>query len=266
MSETTYKGWPLYFYAGDANPGDTNGDNFEVWYVIKDPFYSVVAMTKTGGPALYLADPAGRTLYIDSRDSAGSAPSCAGACLNNWPAFAAGNGSVPTGINPSRLTTFTRPDGIAQSALDGHPLYSSCETSRRATPTAEAACRAPSTSSTPAPCSRHRAMQTVLPRIMTALLLVGGIVHAAITSASQSSVLVSLRATAGLRIEGTTHELGISEREGELLFLVPLSAVDTGIGLRNRHLRTALDVVHFPEAELRVARKELVFPPPGGIH
>lgn len=99
---------------------------------------------------------------------------------------------------------------------------------------------------------------------MTALLLVGGIVHAAITSASQSSVLVSLRATAGLRIEGTTHELGISEREGELLFLVPLSAVDTGIGLRNRHLRTALDVVHFPEAELRVARKELVFPPPGG--
>jgi len=123
VKQTTYKGWPLYFYAGDARAGDTHGDNFEVWYVIKDPFYSVVAMTKTGGPALYLADPAGRTLYVDSRDTVGSAPTCAGACLNNWPAFAAGNGPTPTGIDPSKLTTFTRPDGITQSAFDGHPLY-----------------------------------------------------------------------------------------------------------------------------------------------
>jgi len=123
VKQTTYKGWPLYFYAGDASAGDTNGDNFEVWYVIKDPFYSVMAMTKTGGPALYLADPAGRTLYVDSRDSVGSPPTCAGACLNNWPVFAAGTGPTPTGIDASKLTTFTRPDGIAQSAFDGHPLY-----------------------------------------------------------------------------------------------------------------------------------------------
>ena len=123
VKQTTYKGWPLYFFAGDSNPGDTHGDNFEVWYVIKDPFYSVMAMTKTSGPALYLADPAGRTLYVDSRDQVGSAPRCAGACLNNWPVFAAGQGPLPTGIDASKLTTFTRPDGLAQSAFDGHPLY-----------------------------------------------------------------------------------------------------------------------------------------------
>jgi predicted lipoprotein with Yx(FWY)xxD motif len=123
VKQTTYKGWPLYFYAGDAKAGDTNGDNFEVWYVIKDPFYSVLAMTKTGGPALYLADPAGRTLYIDARDTVGAAPSCTGACLNNWLVFAAGSGPLPTGIDASKLTTFTRPDGVAQSAFDGHPLY-----------------------------------------------------------------------------------------------------------------------------------------------
>jgi len=123
VKQSTYKGWPLYFYAGDSRPGDTNGDNFEVWYVIKDPFYSAVAMTKTGGPALYLADPAGRTLYIDSRDSAGSAPTCVGACLTNWLVFAAGNGPLPTGIDPAELTTITRPDGHTQSALDGHLLY-----------------------------------------------------------------------------------------------------------------------------------------------
>src|SRR5262249_33648322 len=42
VKQSTYKGWPLYFYAGDSKAGDTNGDNFEVWYVIKDPFYSAV--------------------------------------------------------------------------------------------------------------------------------------------------------------------------------------------------------------------------------
>jgi hypothetical protein len=41
---------------------------------------------------------------------------------------------------------------------------------------------------------------------------------------------------AGLHIEGTTHELAVSERDGELLFQVPLSGVDTGIGLRNRDM------------------------------
>ena len=106
-------------------------------------------------------------------------------------------------------------------------------------------------------------METVMRRILTAVLLVCGLAHAAITSPSGSSVLVSLQATAGLRIEGITRELGISERDGELVFRVPLSGVDTGIGLRNRHLRAALDVAHYPEAELRVPRKALVFPAPG---
>ena len=100
-------------------------------------------------------------------------------------------------------------------------------------------------------------------RVLTAVLLVGGLVHAAITSPSGTSVLVSLQGTAGLRIEGTTHELTISEREDELVFDVPLSGVDTGIGLRNRHLRGYLDVAHFPRAELRVARSAVVFPAAG---
>lgn len=100
-------------------------------------------------------------------------------------------------------------------------------------------------------------------RMLTAVLLVGGLVHAAITSPSGASVLVSLQGTAGLRIEGTTHELAISERDGDLVFQVPLSGVDTGIGLRNRHLRRYLDVTQFPQAELHVARKALAFPAAG---
>ena len=102
-----------------------------------------------------------------------------------------------------------------------------------------------------------------MPRILTAVLLVGGLVHAAITSPSGTSVLVSMRGPAGLNIEGTTRELGISELDGEIVFRVPLSGIDTGIGLRNRHMRGYLDVASFPQAELRVPRKALVFPTPG---
>ena len=100
-------------------------------------------------------------------------------------------------------------------------------------------------------------------RILTAVLLVGGLVHAAITSPSGASVLVSMHGPAGLNIEGNTRELAISERDGELVFQVPLSGVDTGIGLRNRHMRGYLDVAHFPHAELRVPRNSVVFPNPG---
>ena len=95
------------------------------------------------------------------------------------------------------------------------------------------------------------------------LLTTGGLVKAAINSPSEAGVLVSVRGTAGLNVEGMTHELGVAERGGDLVFQVPLAGLDTGIGLRNRHMRGYLDVTHFPEAELRVPRKKVVFPPQG---
>ena len=37
-SQVTYNGWPLYYYARDANPGDTNGQDVEgfgaEWYLV----------------------------------------------------------------------------------------------------------------------------------------------------------------------------------------------------------------------------------------
>ena len=132
--QTTFKGWPLYAFSGDASPGDTNGDDLgeprptDLWFVIKNPFYSVLLLTKNGGPTAYLADPTGRALYVDSQDTVGTpgvAPvsACTDACLSEWPVFAAVGGTLPTGLDPAKLTTFTRPDGQKQSAFDGHPLY-----------------------------------------------------------------------------------------------------------------------------------------------
>lgn len=95
------------------------------------------------------------------------------------------------------------------------------------------------------------------------LLTAGGLAKAAIKSPSEAAVLVSVRGTAGLSIEGVTHELGVAEHGGDLLFQVPLAGLDTGIRLRNRHMRGYLDVAHFPEAELRVPSKRVVFPPQG---
>lgn len=94
-----------------------------------------------------------------------------------------------------------------------------------------------------------------------ALLTVGGLVEAAINNPSGAAVLVLLQGTAGLHIEGVTHELALAERDGEVVFRVPLAGLDTGIGLRNRHLRGYLDVTHFPDAELRVPRNAVVLPP-----
>jgi predicted lipoprotein with Yx(FWY)xxD motif len=35
QKQTTYKGMPLYFFAGDKAPGDTNGQGVkDVWYVV----------------------------------------------------------------------------------------------------------------------------------------------------------------------------------------------------------------------------------------
>jgi predicted lipoprotein with Yx(FWY)xxD motif len=137
--QTVFHGWPLYTYAGDALPGDTNGDNFEgVWFVARDPFYSVLVMTQENYSALvtakpidstlYLADPQGRTLYTFADDTVGSSAvppvsACTGTCLTLWPIFLADRAVTPTGIDSTKLTTFTRADGNIQSAFDGHPLY-----------------------------------------------------------------------------------------------------------------------------------------------
>ena len=133
--QTTFKGWPLYFFAGDTAAGDTKGDHLgepratDLWFVIKDPFYAGLIMTRDGGPIDYLADPTGRALYVFPDDTVGTATSapvsaCTDpACSSAWPAFSAAAGTLPTGLDPAKLTSFTRPDGAKQSAFDGHPLY-----------------------------------------------------------------------------------------------------------------------------------------------
>jgi len=48
MKQTTFKGWPLYYYAPDTAPGDTKGYGFNnLWYVVSSTGIVTLAPTTT---------------------------------------------------------------------------------------------------------------------------------------------------------------------------------------------------------------------------
>jgi predicted lipoprotein with Yx(FWY)xxD motif len=120
--QTTYYGWPLYYWAKDKKPGDMTGEGVgKVWYIIKVPWYSVTVSTdaKLGN---YLVDENGKTLYWFTKDSPGQS-ACSGDCLKAWPAFSADSVVVPSALNAADFGTITRADGTSQTTYKGYPLY-----------------------------------------------------------------------------------------------------------------------------------------------
>jgi predicted lipoprotein with Yx(FWY)xxD motif len=119
--QTTYHGWPLYYYQADTKPGDVKGENvLDVWFVIKPDESVLIANNKNLG--FYLTDTSGKTLYFFTKDTPG-ASTCTGTCLGLWPAFNADPITAPSVLNPSDFTSVTRYDGVKQTAYKGRPLY-----------------------------------------------------------------------------------------------------------------------------------------------
>lgn len=138
--QTTYKGWPLYYFVNDAAAGDVKGEAVNnVWFVAK-PNYSLMlasaqlvgndgknytsAYAEGEGETEFLVDASGRTLYRFTKDYHSTNKFTKSDLSNNgaWPVFHTEIDALPSILNDGDFGTI---DVFGQSQLTykGHPLY-----------------------------------------------------------------------------------------------------------------------------------------------
>ena len=120
LKQTTYKGWPLYYFSSDVNPGDIKGDGVnKIWFIAK-PDYTISIADKDN--MKFIVDAKGNTLYNFTRDMPGVS-NCKGGCLKVWPVFYAENIVAPSLINTSDFGVITNSEGSKQVTYKQMPLY-----------------------------------------------------------------------------------------------------------------------------------------------
>src|SRR5580693_2415643 len=88
--------------------------------------------------------------------------------------------------------------------------------------------------------------------------------RAALSSASDSHVTFEGKGPAGFKVTGTTTDLSVAEGDGNVVITVPLANLNTGIDLRDHHMREKyLEVPKYPSAVLTIARSALRVPAGG---
>lgn len=143
-SQTTYKGWPIYYFAGDSAEGEVNGDGVNgLWFVAK-PDYSVMMVQAqlvgrdSGGnetnlngdyqpgdsQTLYMTDASGNTLYGFINDENGRNNFTNEDFSNNsiWPIFEEEPGEVPSILDAADFGSIDV-FGRTQLTYKGWPLY-----------------------------------------------------------------------------------------------------------------------------------------------
>lgn len=70
-------------------------------------------------------------------------------------------------------------------------------------------------------------------------------------------------ATGGLKIHGKVKKMAVTESAGNVVFTVAATDIDTGIGLRNKHMRGFLEADKHPNVTLSIPRAEVSLPEPG---
>jgi len=136
--QLTYKGWPLYYFGGNASilgdlqPGDNRGVSVVMPGVWRVANTSTIIAPNPPSPTILtsenetfgniLTDENGRTLYFFSRDTKGTSV-CLGGCADVWPAFYSETIVVSGGLNTADFTSITRSDGAKQTVYKGYPLY-----------------------------------------------------------------------------------------------------------------------------------------------
>jgi predicted lipoprotein with Yx(FWY)xxD motif len=134
--QATYRGRPLYYFAGDQAAGDTNGHAVsDVWWVAAEDgslpnatapaeaALTLQAASSDLGDFITAAD--GRTAYYFSVDSVPGVSACVDDCLAAWPPVTpVADGAVAAGEGiPGVVGLITATDGSSQVTYDGRPLY-----------------------------------------------------------------------------------------------------------------------------------------------
>ncbi len=97
--------------------------------------------------------------------------------------------------------------------------------------------------------------------VVTAVVGLGAQAHGALSSASASQVGFEAKGPAGFKIDGSTGDLTVSEIGGNVIVTVALGNLNTGIDLRDHHMKEKyLEVPKFPAAILAVPRSGLHMP------
>ena len=91
--------------------------------------------------------------------------------------------------------------------------------------------------------------------------LVAVAAQARVESVGSASATFDAAGPGGLNIRGKTSDLTASEASGKVKVVVALGKLDTGINLRDQHMRNNyLEVGKYPNATVEVKRDELKFP------
>ena len=138
--QSTFKGWPLYYYANDGSAGEAGGDGVGGnWFVAK-PDYSVLLvqnqlvggdgtlytadLTPGEGQTRYLVDAHGRTLYsfINDRHSTNNFTNADFSNNGVWPIYESAIQSIPSVIDGDDMAEIVV-HGRTQLTYKGWPLY-----------------------------------------------------------------------------------------------------------------------------------------------
>jgi predicted lipoprotein with Yx(FWY)xxD motif len=140
-TQTTYKGWPLYYYKDDVAAGDAKGEGVgSIWFVAKTNYTVLLGNSQlvgndgksykadyTEGTAdtQFLTDAAGITLYAFARDSSNNNNFTTNVAEHDatWPIYVADQiGEIPSTLDKSQFATI-EVFGIKQLTYKGWPLY-----------------------------------------------------------------------------------------------------------------------------------------------
>lgn len=142
-TQTTYKGWPLYYYAPGGTREAANVTTGEavgtVWFVAKPDYTIMMARTQLvgldgknykgdytegDGPVAYFTDAEGNTLYAFANDKKNKNNFTNGTASHDatWPIYTGTMESIPSILDKSLFAT-TDVSGAKQLTYKGWPLY-----------------------------------------------------------------------------------------------------------------------------------------------